>query len=39
VQEAGHAGNDNVLLRVPVYAGVTEQGALAVTSKAALRMP
>ena len=27
-QEAGHAGNGNVFLRVPVYAGVTEQGAL-----------
>jgi alkanesulfonate monooxygenase SsuD/methylene tetrahydromethanopterin reductase-like flavin-dependent oxidoreductase (luciferase family) len=27
-QEAGHAGNGNVFLRVPVYAGVTEPGAL-----------
>jgi alkanesulfonate monooxygenase SsuD/methylene tetrahydromethanopterin reductase-like flavin-dependent oxidoreductase (luciferase family) len=27
-QEAGHAGNGNAFLRVPVYAGVTEQGAL-----------
>jgi hypothetical protein len=27
-QEAGHAGNGNVFLRIPVYAGVTEQGAL-----------
>jgi alkanesulfonate monooxygenase SsuD/methylene tetrahydromethanopterin reductase-like flavin-dependent oxidoreductase (luciferase family) len=27
-QEAGHAGNGNVFLRIPVYAGTTEQGAL-----------
>ena len=27
-QEAGHTGNGNVFRRVPVYAGVTEQGAL-----------
>lgn len=27
-QEAGHAGNGNVFLRIPVYAGITEQGAI-----------
>jgi hypothetical protein len=27
-QEAGHPGQGNVFLRMPVYAGVTEQGAL-----------
>lgn len=26
-QEAGHAGNGNVFVRIPVYAGETEQGA------------
>jgi alkanesulfonate monooxygenase SsuD/methylene tetrahydromethanopterin reductase-like flavin-dependent oxidoreductase (luciferase family) len=27
-QEAGHTGSGNVFLRMPVYAGVTEQGAV-----------
>jgi alkanesulfonate monooxygenase SsuD/methylene tetrahydromethanopterin reductase-like flavin-dependent oxidoreductase (luciferase family) len=27
-QEAGHAGSGNVLLRIPVYAGATEQAAV-----------
>jgi alkanesulfonate monooxygenase SsuD/methylene tetrahydromethanopterin reductase-like flavin-dependent oxidoreductase (luciferase family) len=27
-QEMGHAGNGNVFLRIPVYAGETEQGAV-----------
>jgi hypothetical protein len=27
-QEAGHAGNGNVFVRIPLYAGETEQGAV-----------
>jgi hypothetical protein len=38
-QEAGHAGNGNVFLRVPVYAGVTEQGALEETQSCEIRPP